>query len=147
MRAAYVVRLNHVAALIHIETVGGVGGIARGIKDAGGGEGVSSAPANHFAPKGEIEIARGEAGVGFLHANGRGGVCVFGGETDEAGGEGEAALIADVEGGFDEDLVEDCGLRCRLVVIEGGVVNDGEGVVRAYGFLFGGRRILRRCTE
>ena len=69
VRAVNPVGFDHVAALIHIEAVGGVGGIARRVEHAGGGEGVAGAPAHHLAASSEVEVAGGEAGVCFLYAH------------------------------------------------------------------------------
>ncbi len=113
------------------------------VENAGSCEGVAGAPADHLAAGGEIEIAGGESGVGFLYEHLRGSVGVCRGEADEAGGEGEAVVIADAEGGLDEDLVEDLWRGLTEVAVEGGVIDDGEGVAGAQGTLFGGRRILR----
>src|SRR6184192_3690068 len=107
MGAVHVVGLHHVAALVHIESVRRIGGIARRVEYAGGGESVSRSPADHFAARREIEVAGGEARVGFFDAKDGGGVGVGGGEADEAGRKGESALIVEVEGGLDENLVED----------------------------------------
>ena len=66
MRAMDLIGLDHVAALIHIQPVGGVGGIARRVEHAGRGESVARAPADHLAAQREVEVAGGETGVGFL---------------------------------------------------------------------------------
>ena len=54
-----VVGFDHVAALVEVEAVGGVGGDARRIENSDGGEGVSGAPANDAATEREVEIAGG----------------------------------------------------------------------------------------
>ena len=68
VRAVNVIGLDHVAALIEVEAVGWVGGDARRIENAGGGEGVARAPADDAAAEHEIEVAGGKAGIGLLHA-------------------------------------------------------------------------------
>ena len=68
VRAAHIVGLDHVAALIHIQPVRGVGGIARRIEHTGGGERISCSPAHHLAARGEIEVAGRQANIGLFHA-------------------------------------------------------------------------------
>ena len=49
MRAVDPVGLDHVAAFIHVQPVGGIGGDAWRVEHAGRGEGVARAPAHHLA--------------------------------------------------------------------------------------------------
>ena len=65
MRTAYIIRLDHVASLIHIQAVGWIRGNAWRIEDANGGKGVSRAPANDTAAEREVEVPRGQACVSF----------------------------------------------------------------------------------